>query len=157
MIRRKEVNDYLSVEIRWLTTAQASSGSAFLITDIQSYGLMIHVHLRFDATADNINGPSRANQSTEKRILEDDGFDCLQSFVRFDRSQDRFPQVWINLGRMNGSADKSVVEYVACVRCYWGCGIRARNKVLRDSLGATGFASISVMKAAKRPMLYPAH
>ena len=148
---------YLSVEIRWLITAQASSGSAFLITDIQSYGLMTHAHLRFDTTTDNINGPSRANQSTEKRILEDHRFDFLQSFVRFYRSQDRFPQVWVNLGGMNGSADESVVEYVAWVRCYWGRGIRVRNEVLRDSLGAMGFASISVMKAAKRPILYAAH
>ena len=108
------MNDYLSVEIRWLIIAQASSGRAFLITRSQVCTLVARIYLRFDTATNNINGPSRANQRTDRGIPENYRFDRLQSLVRFDRSQDRFPQVSIHLSRMNGIADESVIEHVAC-------------------------------------------
>jgi len=110
--------------------------------------------LRFDATTDDIDGPGRADQSIDQGILENRRFYCLQSFIRFDRGQDGLPQVLINLGRVDGSADKSVIEHIAYIRwvnavALYGAG----NPVLRDSLGRMGLASISVIKAAKKPMV----
>ena len=56
---------------------------------------------------------------------------------------------------MGGSANKSVVEYVACAGRVIVAGLRkTRNGVLLDNFGVMGLASISVMNAAKRPMLW---
>ena len=84
---------------------------------------MARIYLRFDTATDNINGPGRANQRTDRGILENCRFDRLQSLVRFDRSQDRFPQTSIHFSRMNGIADQSVVEQVACAGYVIGVAI----------------------------------
>ena len=60
----------------------------------------------------------------------------------------------VDLGRVDGRAEKGVVEHVAYVeRVIRASLCRIENRVLRDSLAGMGLASISVMKAAKRPIL----
>ena len=56
---------------------------------------------------------------------------------------------------MDCGTEKSVVEHVAYTRKVIRIVVcRTRNAVPRDSLGAMGLASISVMKAAKSPILW---
>ena len=76
--------------------------------------LMAHVYLRFDTAADDVNSPGGADQSVCWGIPEDDGFDRLQGLVGLDRRKDGFSQVFVDLSRMSGGADKSVIEHVAC-------------------------------------------
>jgi len=113
---RRDERIYLSVAIRWLTTAQASSGRAFLITSTQSCGLARCVYLRLETTADDIDSPGRADQSVDQGIPENHRFDRFQSLVGFGRGQDGFPQVLVDLSRVDGSADQSVVEHVVYTR-----------------------------------------
>ena len=104
---------YLSVAIRWLMTAQASSGRAFLITSTQSHRLATNVYLRFNTATDNVNSPGRADQSAHHGILGNHGFDCPQSLIGFNRREDRFPHAPVDLSGMSGGADESVIEHVA--------------------------------------------
>jgi len=98
-------------------TAQASSGRAFLITATQSHRLVNrlvkNVYLRFNTTADDVNSPGRADQSTHQGILGDHRLDRPQSLVGFNRREDRFPHTPVDFSRMSGGADESVVIYVA--------------------------------------------
>ena len=96
--------------------AQASSGRAFLITAIQSHRLVMYVCSRFNTAADNVNSSGRANESIHPGILGNHGFDSLQSLVGFNRREDGFPHPPIDLGRMDGGADESVVIHVAYTR-----------------------------------------
>jgi len=151
---RRDERIYLSVAIRWLTTAQASSGRAFLITSTQSCSLARCVHLRLETTTDDIDSPGRADQSINQGIPENRRFDRLQSLVGFGRGQDGFPQILIDLSRVGGSADKGVVEHVVYTRGAIEVALcRTMNRVPLNSLAMMGLASISVMKAAKSPML----
>jgi hypothetical protein len=139
-------------------TAQASSGSAFLITDAQSHRLVMHVYLRFDTTTDDVNSPGCTDQSVHQGISENHGFHSLQSSVRLNRGQDGFSHASIDLSRMSGGADKSVIEDVVYTRQVIEVVLSRRgNCVLRDSFGAMGLASIQVIKAAKKPMLWKTH
>ena len=88
-------------------------------------------------------------------MLEDHRFDRLQSLIRFDRGKYGFPQISVDLGRMDSGAQESVVERITYTReVIWIVLSRMRVMVPRDSLGVMGLASISVIKAAKRPMLW---
>ena len=63
--RKESRGFYLSVAIRWLITAQASSGRAFLITSAQPRSRTIHDCLRFDTAANDIDSPSCSDERTD--------------------------------------------------------------------------------------------
>ena len=82
---------HLSMTMRWLMTVEASSGKAFLFTDLSHISFWAHLDIRFDTAADDIDSPGCADETVDHRIIQDHGFDSLQSLVRCDRSQDSFP------------------------------------------------------------------
>ena len=130
---------HLSVAIRWFITVQACSRRAFIITNVCSAK---HSHacgnVRLDTTPD---------KRPDRGMVEDHKPDHLQSRVRFYRSKYGFPQISVDLGRVDSCAQKSVVERVAYTREVMGNGTSGQ-------LGGDRLASISVIKAAKRPMLW---
>ena len=147
---------HLSVAIRWFITVQACSGRAFLITNICSAK---HSHacgsVRFDTTPDKIHSPGRTDKRPDPGMLEDHRFDRSQSLIRFDRGKYGFPQISVDLVRVDSGAEESIVKRIAYIRDVMGIVLsRMRVMVPRDSLGVMGLASISVIKAAKRPMLW---
>ena len=119
-----------------------------------SQALLPYNNLRFDTPTNKIHSPGGADERTGDRILENHGFNCLKSRVRFDGGQYSFPRVSVHLGRVDRSTEEGVIEHVVYTRDVIGavlCG--AMDVVPRDSLGVMGLASISAMKAAKRPIL----
>jgi len=78
--------------------------------------LVTSVYLRFNTAADDVNSPGRADQSAHRGILGNHGFDCPQSLVGFNRGEDGFPHVPVDLGGMSGGADEVVIEHIAYTR-----------------------------------------
>ena len=114
--------------------------------------------LRLDTTTNDIDSPGCANQRVDQRVLENYGFDRLEGIVGCSRGQNGFPQGLIDPGRVDGGAEKSVVEHVVYVVCVIVIALcRTMDRVPLNSLAGMGLASISVIKAAKRPMLWVAH
>ena len=120
-----------------------------------SQALLLCNNLRFDTPTNKIHSPGGADERTGDRILENHRFDCLKSPVGFNGGQYSFPHVSVHLGRMDRSTKEGVVKHVVYTRDVIGAVLcRAMDVVPRDSLGVMGLASISAMKAAKRPMLW---
>jgi len=94
-----------------------------------AYHLMAHVYLRFDTAADDVNGPGGADQSVRRGIPEDHGFDRLQGLVGLNGGEYGFSQASVDLSRMGGGADKSVIEHVACTR--WVIGVVLSRQGIR--------------------------
>ena len=147
VIGRGSQSIHLSVAIRRLITAQACSSGASLPTKICSAK---HSHacgnIRLDITPDKIDSPGRTDQRPDRRMLEDHRFDRR---VRLDRGKYGFSQISVDLRRVDSGAQESVVERIAYTREVMG-----RVMAPRGSLGVMGLVSVSVIKAAKRPMLW---
>lgn len=100
---------HLSTAIRWLITAEASSGRAFLFTGTQSHHLVVYLYLHFDTAADDVNSSGRTDETINQGNIQNHGFDRLQSPIGSNRSQDSFPDAPIDPGSMDSSTDESVI------------------------------------------------
>ena len=73
----------------------------------------MYVCSRFNAAADNVNSPARADKSAHHGILGNHGLDCPHSLIGFNRRENGFPHAPVDLDGMSGGADESVIEHVA--------------------------------------------
>jgi len=91
-----------------------------------------NVYLRFNTAADDINSPGRADQSAHQGILGNHGLDCPQSLVGFNRREDGFPRVPVDLSGMSGGTDEGVIEHAAYTSRVIGV-VRYQDKERRTS------------------------